>query len=483
MPLLRRSNLLQRLSSYGNTNNYSIAMQMFLFKRSSLRKWWLFALLGMGSSIALAAVLAAPRPTSAWKYRFQRPPVGSITKNIQQEIAFHQRIIQQQPTAGLERAALAQNYLKMARATGESSWYLLAQQTAQQSLVQLPFHNYGAILVLAKIAAAKHDFTQSLALVEQLPSQAESLSLSTTAHLALGDTTTARQKADAAVHRMPTLSNFALRALVEVAQGQDVAAVRDFKTAIAAEEPDEAGSSAWVRTLLGRFYYKRGQLQQAEELYQSALEILPKYPPALLNMAELSVRQWQADPSQSKYQTRAVQLYDRFFLTTGQAPTVYDHIALRGLARVQRLQGDATTAATTWERAVSRLRSDLSGFGHRRELAQLLLERGQGTDREQALALMQAEIKIRQDPETWDTLAAAHLQMGQLEQAQAAIAIALKSGILDPGITDRAAVIAQARGQLAQAQMYRERVKSIDPLFDAGARQALGLGVGLSGLN
>ena len=139
-------------------------------------------------------------------------------------------------------------------------------------------------------------------------------------------------------------------------------------------------------------------------------------------MAELSVRQWQADPTQSKYQTRAAQLYDRFFLTTGQAPTVYDHIALRGLARVQRLQGDTTTADATWERAVSRLRSDLSGFGHRRELAQLLLERGQGTDREQALALMQAEIKIRQDPETWDTLAAAHLQMGQLEQAQAAIA-------------------------------------------------------------
>ena len=295
---LRRSNLLQLLLSYGNINHYSIAMQMSLFKRSSLRKWWLFALLGIGSSIAFA-VLAAPRPTSVWKYRFGRPPVGSITKNIQQEIVFHQRIIQQQPTAGLERAALAQNYLKMARATGESSWYLLAQQTAQQSLVHLPFHNYGAILVLAKIAAAKHDFTQSLALVEQLPPQAESLSLSTTAHLALGDTTTARQKADAAVTRMPTLSNFALRALVEVAQGQDSAAVRDFKTAIAAEEPDEAGSSAWVRALLGRFYYKRGQLQQAEELYQSALEILPKYPPALLNMAELSVRQWQADPTQS----------------------------------------------------------------------------------------------------------------------------------------------------------------------------------------
>jgi tetratricopeptide (TPR) repeat protein len=459
-------------------------MQISAPKRSSQHKLIsILAIVGIGMSIASYLVLSAPRPNSVWQYRFQRPAIGSITKNIQQEIAFHQQRIQQQPTAGLERAALAQAYLKMARATGESSWYLLAQQTAEQSLVRLPVHNYGATIVLAKVAGAKHDFRQSLALLEQLPPQAEALSLLTTTHLALGDVTTARKTADTLIERMPTLSNFALKALVEVAQGQDMAAVRDFQAAIAAEEPEEAGSSAWVRTLLGRFYYKRGQLQQAEELYQSALQILPKYPPALLNMAELSVRQWQADSTQTKYQQQAVELYDRFFLTTGQLPTIYDHVALRGLVRIHRLQGNTTQATQTWERAVSRLRSDLTGFGHRRELAQLLLERGQTADKAEALALMQTEIKIRQDPETWDTLAAAYLSMGQLEAAQQAIQAALKSEIKDPGIFDRAAVIAQARGQSAQAQQYRELVRSIDPTFDAGARQALGLGVGLSGLN
>ncbi|PSB42388.1 tetratricopeptide repeat protein, partial [Chamaesiphon polymorphus] len=423
------------------------------------------------------------RTNSAWQYPFQRPEVGKITKNIQREIAFHQQRIRQQPTDGLERAALAQSYLKMARATGESSWYLLAQQTAQQSLVNLPFDNYGATLVLAKVAAAKHEFPQALALLEKLPPQAESLSLATTTYLALGNVTKARQSADILAQRMPTLNNLTIKALVEVAQGEDASALRDLQAAIAAEEPEEAGSSAWVRTLLGRFYYKRGQLQQAEELYDSALQILPKYPPALLNMAELSVRRWQADPTQTQHQQRAVELYDRFFLTEQQNPTVYDHIALRGLARVQRLQGDTAKANATWEQAVSRLRADLTGFGHRRGLAQLLLEWGQQADLAEALTLMQAEIKVRQDPETWDTLAAAYLQTGQLEQAQQAIAAALKSGIRNPGIFDRAAVIAQARGQSAQAQKYRKLVKSIDPTFEAGARQALGLGVGLSGLN
>jgi tetratricopeptide (TPR) repeat protein len=459
-------------------------MQLTIFKRSPQTNLFaILACLGIGSSIAAYMAISTPRPNPAWQYRFARPEVGSVTRNIQREIAFHQQRIQQQPNAGLERAALAQDYLKMARASGESSWYLLAQQTAQQSLVQLPVHNYGATIVLAKVAGAKHDFKQSLALLKQLPPQAEALSLLTTTHLALGDVTTARKTADTLVQRMPTLSNYALLALVEVAQGEDRAALRDFQAAIGAEEPEEAGSSAWVRTLLGRFYYKRGQLQQAEELYQSALQILPKYPPALLNLAELSVRQWQADPTQTEYHQRANELYDRFFLTYQQAPTVYDHVALRGLARVQQLQGNTTQADRSWAQAVSRLRTDLSGFGHRRELARLFLERGQAGDLTEALTLMQSEIKIRQDPETWDTLSAVYLKMGQLPAAQQAIAAALKSGIKDPGLFDRAAVIAQARGQLAQAQQYRDRVKSIDPLFEAGARQALGLGVGLSGLN
>jgi Flp pilus assembly protein TadD len=96
---------------------------------------------------------------------------------------------------------------------------------------------------------------------------------------------------------------------------------------------------------------------------------------------------------------------------------------------------------------------------------------------------MQAELKLRQDSETWNTLAAAYLQLGQLDKAQEAIETALKSGIRDPALCDRAAAIAQARGRSAQADKYRAMVKSLDPTFDAGARQALGLGVGLSGLN
>jgi hypothetical protein len=49
--------------------------------------------------------------------------------------------------------------------------------------------------------------------------------------------------------------------------------------------------------------------------------------------------------------------------------------------------------------------SGSGGFGHRRDLASLLLEKGRSQDVAEALALMQEEVKIRRDAVTLDTLA------------------------------------------------------------------------------
>src|SRR6476661_5718932 len=53
---------------------------------------------------------------------------------IQQEIAFYQQRLAVDSRSGLNRAALAGSYFKMARATGEGGWFLLAEQAAQRSI-------------------------------------------------------------------------------------------------------------------------------------------------------------------------------------------------------------------------------------------------------------------------------------------------------------------------------------------------------------
>jgi len=409
-----------------------------------------------------------------YRYQFQRSP-DSITLKLEQEISFYQERIRQDPNGGLNRALLAKAYLKMARATGESSWYLLAEQTAQASLAKLPFDNDGAIFALARVATAKHDFPAALKLIQQASKNAETLAVQVTANLATGKVQAAQQASDRLVAQNPDLNSLTLRALVGVSQGKDEAAIQDFQQALAAEEPEEAGSSVWARTSLGRFYFKRGELDRAEKLYQEALRILPSYPPALLNSAELAIRR-------GDYRT-AEDFYSRFFQLSKNSPTVYDHIIYRGMARVKELEGDRAGAAQWRDEAEARLRRDLTTFGHRRELARLLLERGHPQDLAEALTLMQAEVKVRRDAETMDTLAWAYAQLGRWQEAQQAMQAALRSGIRDPALFCRAGSIEQALGNSSQAAAFFKAEQKTDPTFDNQARQALGLGVGLLGLN
>ena len=411
---------------------------------------------------------------AAYRYRFERSP-ESVTLKLGQEVSFYQERIRQDPSSGLNRALLAKTYLRMARATGETSWYLLAEQTAQDSLVKLPYQNDGAIFALARVATAKHDFPAALKLVQQASQNEETLAVQVTANLAMGKVDVAKQASDRLAAQNPDLNSLTLRALVGVSQGKDQAAIQDFQQALAAEEPEEIGSSVWARTALGRLYFKRGELDQAGKLYQEALRILPNYPPALLNSAELAIRR-------GKYQV-AEDLYARFFQISKNSPTVYDHVIYRGMARVKQLEGDSASATQWRNEAEARLRQDLTTFGHRRELARLLLEKGRPQDVTEALTLMQAEVKVRRDAETMDTLAFAFAQLGRWQEAQQAMQAVLRSGIRDPALFYRAGTIEQALGRSPQATAFFKAAQETDPKFDDQARQALGLGVGLLGLN
>jgi len=131
------------------------------------------------------------------------------TARLQQEIGFYQNQLRQHPNQALDRAALASAYLTAARMTGDGSWYLLAEQTAQRSLAILSVDNAEALSVLARVTEAKHDFAGALRLAQQIPKPPEALSIQTTSNLALGKLDAARRAADAFVDA--TLSQSAFR--------------------------------------------------------------------------------------------------------------------------------------------------------------------------------------------------------------------------------------------------------------------------------
>jgi len=168
------------------------------------------------------------------RYRFERTARGTITAALEREIAFYQTRITRDPQGGLDLASLAGSYLRMARATGDLSWYVLADQAARRSLANLPFQNDSAILALAKIAEVRHDFKEAIRLAEGLRAHQDGLGILVTAHLAIGDVETAGRAAEELVRRLPTLGSLTLRALVSIARGADAAAESDFLRAIAA---------------------------------------------------------------------------------------------------------------------------------------------------------------------------------------------------------------------------------------------------------
>ena len=392
---------------------------------------------------------------------------------IQQEIAFYQQRLAVDSRSGLNRAALAGSYLKMARATGEGGWFLLAEQAAQRSIADLPFDNKGALLVLARIAEARHDFVTALRLAKQVGSDNEdAIALAVTSHLAMGKVSEANAAAEALVNRIPNLGSFTLRALVRESQGRDAEVLQDYRQAMAAEEPGEVAGSARARSLLGRFYARRGQFVQAKALFLEALRLVPRYPLALIYLADLETRQGNYREAEG--------YYSKVSAYSGGAGTLFDRFVDRGMARVKDLQGEAIECRRLRDKAEAGLRqeqvSGARGFGHRRDLASLLLEKGRSQDVAQALALMQEEVKIRRDAVTLDTLAWALSASGEWQKADRVMAEIRRSGIRDAGMFYRAGAIAHTLGKDTESRAYFQKAKEIDPNFDSQSRQALGLG-------
>lgn len=405
----------------------------------------------------------------AYRYRFERPPRGAVRQALESEMVFLQERLARDPSGGLDLAALASAYLKMARATGDLTWLLLAEQTAQRSLASLPFQNSGALLVLAKVAEARHEFGEATRLARRAGGS-DGLAIVVTSMLATGRVDEASKVAELLVRTYPGLGSYTLRALAAMSQSRDDAAVADLNRAIASEEPGEVGSSAWARTLLGRLHYQRGRLTEARTLYLETLRILPQYPLALLNLAELEMRLREYRKAED-HLTQVVNI-------TRASPNVYDHAVLRGLARVKELQRDHSAAARFWDEAEARLRQDVTSgqFGHRRELARLLLERGRREDVDDALRLIRMEVQVRRDAETLYVLAWALSEEGRSLEAREAMREALRWGVRDAKLFYRAAQIEEALGRRAQALTYLASAMGTDPTFDEHARRVLGLG-------
>jgi tetratricopeptide (TPR) repeat protein len=406
-------------------------------------------------------------------YPYKTVSSDDALRKLEQDIAFYQQRTNLSPDDGLELASLAGAYLTKARVSGWANWYLLSEQAAKRSLANLPVFNNGAILVLAEIAEARHDFKEALRLANQVlayqPSNEGASSILVTANLARGNITEAQAVVDELVKRIPTAGILSLRAFVYAAKGQDDLAQQDFEAAIGFEQPGDAYGSAWLRTQLGKLHARHGRVSEAETLYNEALRIASDYALAQLSLADLKVKT-------GDYKT-ATQLYQDVLDRAKDSSTVFDHVALQGLWRARTLQGDDAGAMEVWTKAETILRQDAysNAFGHPRELARLLLERGDEKDLPEAFSLLQMELANRRDPVTLELTAWVFMRMNQDEDAKTMIQEAMAQGFQDAGIYYRAGVTEEKLGNADKAKQYFDQALKTDPTFNAESWRKLEL--------
>ncbi len=376
--------------------------------------------------------------------------------DMNRAIAMTEARIERDRTSGLERAGLASLYIARGKLNGDVADYDKAREIAKASLKLLPFSNTGAKVDLALIAEARHEFKDAIRLANEVLKErpgAEGYSILVTAYLAMGDLDQAAYYAEKLCAKKPSLGNLALRGLVMNAMGRDVEAESDFIHALSLEDAGEMQESAWVRSLLARFYLKQGRVSDAEDLLRETLRIVPQYPLAL----DL---QGQCLLQRKEFKAAADKFFEAFTVSR-QLPY------FRNYGKATELMGNLQLAKEVLHQGEKTMRRELASgqYGHRVELAQLLLDRGDSSAVKEAIGLVQDELKIRHNVETLRVLARAYIKAHEWAQGQEAIQKALQTGLHDPGLYHYAAVIESGLKNSERVRLYQSLGKKTNPSY------------------
>jgi tetratricopeptide (TPR) repeat protein len=396
-----------------------------------------------------AAAELAPDP-AVLHYRYPTTkPVDATADEAATIVALEQRL-KTTPTP-FDYAELADLYLRKAQIDGDPADYKTAEAMARQSLAILPSPN-GAVLTLAKLAAVRHDFRESIELARQHKKRtAATPIIIATAELALGELREAGEDARAAIDIKPDMGGYFMLALVMQAQGRDAEAAFDFAAAARHEEANDLQGSARLRALWGRFLLRRGELTGAAQAFEEALRIVPGFPLALAYRGELALRTGHA--------TEAAKWFEQAFAGSRQVRYLIDQ------ARALELSGDRTSADALRTQVESIVRGELGegGLGHRLDLAEVLIDRGRVTDLAEAVALARSEVSRRGSFEARFQLARGLALTGARDEAIREVQTALASGAHEAQLYELAADLEAQRGDAAGAALYTRLADRLDP--------------------
>jgi len=258
-------------------------------------------------------------------------------------------------------------------------------------------------------------------------------------------------------------------------RGDVGSAVQTLERALARgrEEGQPAEALAWVQWQLGQEHWSRGDLDAADAAYRDSLTSVPGYHRALAGLAQVLGARGRG--------SEAVRLLEQAIAVVPQL----DYVVALGDLHAALGRTDVAERQYALAEHIGRLRA-LNSILYNRELAWFYADHDRRLD--EALRLARRELEVRRDVYAYDLLAWTLYRAGQLEQARAAMAEALRLGTRDARFFYHAGMIERSLGNVDGAAAYLRQALATNPHFHprhaAEARRALetldGVGESLS---
>ncbi len=361
------------------------------------------------------------------------------------------------PQDAVSLAILGQLYAQKAWETDDTDLYSQAVDTQQQALTLLPDYDPAEISMAAAMLAL-HQFeearTLALTVYEDDPKRTDALATAGDASLALGRYEEAESIYEQLLAQTPSPQvNARMAHLAELTGDREEAiALMHRATRQALEEGQEKGQIAWYLFRLGDLYFDVGRFEKAQEYLEAALNLRSDYVAPLNVLAEVAV-------AAGDYE-EAIDLYQQSLALSESLGTL---AALGDLHTLIDQPSKANAYYQTIEENYSQLaQTEPALYG--RELAEYYVNHDLKLN--EALTLIETDLEQRQDIGAYDLAAWAYYKLGEFEKAQEMMELALQLGTKDAEMLYHAGMIAEARGETAEAIRLLTQALQINPAFD-----------------
>ena len=365
--------------------------------------------------------------------------------------------------------SLGEAYIQRARETGDAEYNNKAELVLKKA-IELYQDNYLAYVLLGRVSSYRHEFIETLnyaiKAINIKPEQNIAYGILGDAYLELGEYDKARKAYEFMQSLRPGFDSYSRISYMKELTGDIEEAIKLMQMAI--EDGEERNlpreNIAWARVILGSLYFNKGDLIEAEEHYNEALNISTDYYLALEHIAEINARKGNYE--------EAVKLYKKV-ISLNPKGEFYKALAdsLMKLGRQEEAEQFYDKTTEIYDDYVRK-----GNNGYLRQIA--LFYADNDTDMDKALELASKDLEIKPDIYAYDTLAWVYYKRGDLDKAMEAAQKSMVLGTKDSTLYYHIGMIHHKLRNRDKAKEYLTLALSTNPYFDTDAVEEIRLVLG-----